>query len=355
MSIDPDAPADPTTEPTVAASSDAPIGDQETSERNHQRLLGFIEKYALVVLFIATLVFFSLWSKTATAFRSHDNITNVLGNQAYVGILALAIIIPLVCSEFDFSVGPVAGFVSVASAAFMSKEGWPLWPAILVPLAIGAFIGLLNGNTVARVGVNSLIVTLGISSVLAGLVQLITGGQTISQNVSTSLVNLGTDSWFGIPSTVYFLAAVAVLVYYLLGHTPYGRYLHSIGSNRSAARLVGLRVDVYVLLAFVLSASLAGVAGILLLANHGGASPQAGTVNDSIQALAAAYLGATAIKPGRFNVVGTLIAIYFLAFTVTGLQLAGVDPWVNQVFNGAALFIAVLVSTIIGRRRAGIT
>ena len=85
----------------------------------------------------------------------------------------------------------------------------------------------------------------------------------------------------------------------------------------------------------------------------GGGNPQAGTIIDTLQALAAAYLGATAIKPGRFNVVGTMIAIYFLAFTVTGLSLAGVADWINNVFDGGALFVAVLVSTIIGRRRAG--
>jgi ribose transport system permease protein len=240
-------------------------------------------------------------------------------------------------------------------AGFMSKLGWPLWVAILLPIAIGAFIGLLNGNTVARVGVNSLIVTLGISSVLAGIVSWYTSGASISQDVSTTLTNMGSGTWLGLPRTLYFLALVAFIVYYLLGHTPYGRYLYSIGSNRSAARLVGLRVDAYVLLAFVLSATLASVAGVLLVARNGGANPQSSTITASIQALAAAYLGATAIKPGRFNVIGTLIAIYFLAFTVTGLQLAGVDPWISDVFNGAALFVAVLISTIIGRRRAGIT
>jgi ribose transport system permease protein len=109
-----------------------------------------------------------------------------------------------------------------------------------------------------------------------------------------------------------------------------------------------------VLLAFVLSGTLAGIAGVLLVARNGGASPQVGTVSDTLQALAAAFLGATAIKPGRFNVVGTLVAIFFLAFTVTGLSLAGVSNWINDVFNGAALFVAVLISTVIGRRRAGL-
>jgi ribose transport system permease protein len=108
------------------------------------------------------------------------------------------------------------------------------------------------------------------------------------------------------------------------------------------------------MLAFVISGALAGFAGILWVGSNGSASPQLGTVANTLQALAAAYLGATAIKPGRFNVLGTLVAIFFLAFTVTGLSLAGVQNWINDVFNGAALFVAVLISTIIGRKRAGV-
>jgi ribose transport system permease protein len=298
-------------------------------------------------------VFFSVWSKTSNTFPHFTNIKNVLGGEAYTGLLALAIMIPLVCGEFDFSVGNNAGLVQVLVAGFMARLGMAVPLAILVPIAIGAFIGLSNGNTVARIGVNSLIVTLGISSVLLGIVQWYTNGQSISNNISPWLTNIATDTWLKLPVTLYILIVAALIVYYMLEHTPYGRYLYSIGSNRDAARLVGLRVERYVLLAFVMSGTLAGFAGILLVARSGGGNPQAGQIIDTLQALAAAYLGATAIKPGRFNVLGTMIAIYFLAFTVTGLSLAGVADWINSVFDGGALFVAVLVSTIIGRRRAG--
>jgi ribose transport system permease protein len=321
--------------------------------RGREIMLDFTERYALVVLFIATLVFFSVWSKTSSTFPHATNIKNVLGGEAYSGILALAIMIPLVCGEFDFSVGNSAGLTQVLCAGFMARLGMPVPLAILLPIGIGAFIGLSNGNTVARIGVNSLIVTLGISSVLLGIVQWYTNGQSISNNISPWLTNIASDQWFGLPVTVYILLVAALIVYYMLEHTPYGRYLYSIGSNRDAARLVGLRVERYVLLAFVMSGTLAGVAGVLLVARSGGGNPQAGQIIDTLQALAAAYLGATAIKPGRFNVLGTMIAIYFLAFTVTGLSLAGVADWINSVFDGGALFVAVLVSTIIGRRRAG--
>jgi len=337
-----------------AVTSSAPTGRGSTSDSGRQRVLLFIERYALVVLFILTFIFFSLWSKTSSTFPTAANIRNVLGNQAVIGILSLAIIIPLVCGEFDFSVGSVSGLSQVLCAGFMSRLGAPLPVAILFAVAIGAVIGLSNGNTVARIGVNSLIVTLGVATAMAGVVEWYTKGQTIVLHISKHLTDLGSGNWFGIPRTLYFLAVAAALVYYLLEHTPYGRYLHSIGSNRDAARLVGLRVERLVLIAFVLSGVLAGFAGVMLVARNGTASPQLGTVNDTLQALAAAFLGATAIKPGRFNVLGTMVAIFFLAFTVTGLSLAGVANWINDLFNGAALFVAVLISTIVGRKRAGV-
>jgi ribose transport system permease protein len=324
------------------------------SDGSRDRVLEYIERYALVGVFFLTMVFFTFWSKTSKHFLTTADVRNVLGNQAVIGILALAIMIPLVCGEFDFSVGSLAGLSQVYCAYAMASWGAPAVAAVAVGVAIGAFVGLLNGNTVARVGVNSLIVTLGVSSVLLGIVEWRTKGLSIIAHISKHLVNAGNGTWLGVPRTLYYLVLVALFVYYLLEHTPYGRYLHSIGSNRDAARLVGLRVERLVLIAFVLSGTLAGVAGVLLVARNGGASPQTGTIADTLQALAAAFLGATAIKPGRFNVPGTMIAIFFLAFTVTGLSLAGVANWINDVFNGAALFVAVLISTVVGRKRAGL-
>ena len=317
------------------------------------RLLGLTQRYALLALFVVVLLFFSLWSQTSDTFPTAANIRNVLGNQAVIGILSIAIVIPLVCGEFDFSVGPIAGISQALTAGLMSRAGLPLPVAVGAAILVGVFIGLSNGNTIARIGVNSLIVTLGVSAVLMGIVQWYTHGQSIITGLSPTLIELGSGEWLGVPRTVYFLAVVALGVHYLLEHTPYGRYLHSIGSNAEAARLVGLPVERLVLTAFVLSGTLAAFAGVLLVARNGSGNPQVGTVSDTLQALSAAYLGATAIKPGRFNVGGTLIAILFLAFSVTGLSLAGVANWINDVFNGAALFVAVLVSTVIGRRRAG--
>jgi len=343
-----------TTTETEAVAAGGPKPDSRADGKGRQRGLEFVEKYALVLLFIVMMLFFTFWSKTSAHFLTATNVKNVLSNQAYIGILAMAIIIPLVCGEFDFSVGNAAGLTQVLCAGFMARLGAPLPVAVGAAILIGAFIGLSNGNTIARVGVNSLIVTLGAAGVLLGIDEWYTNGQTIITGISKNLIKAGSGDWLGIPRPLFYLVVIAALVYYLLEHTPYGRYLHSIGSNAEAARLVGLPVERLVLISFVISGALAGVAGVLLIAQHGSASPQVGTVTDTLQALAAAFLGATAIKPGRFNVVGTIVAIFFLGFTVTGLSLAGVHAWVNDVFNGAALFVAVLISTIIGRRRAGV-
>jgi len=354
MSVTPDSLSDPGAGSPLVRPPDAEADLHPGESAWKARALEYTEKYALPVLFVLTFIFFSTWSKTSSTFPTAANIKNVLGNTAIDGILALAIMIPLVSGEFDFSVGSLAGLTQVLCAGFMAKNGWPIWAAVGAAIAIGALVGLSNGNTVARVGVNSLIVTLGVGSVLLGIVQWYTSGLSISTGIPDSFVKLGAGEWFGLPKTIYYLIGVAIILYYVLEHTPFGRYLQSVGSNREAARLVGLPVERLVLLTFVISGGLAGVAGVLLVAHNGTASPQVGTVVTTLSALAAAYLGATAIKPGRFNVIGTLIAVFFLAFTVTGLSLAGVANWINSVFSGAALFVAVLISTVIGRKRAGV-
>lgn len=354
MNATPDSLRDPGSESPLVRPPDAENEIPPTESIWKARALEYTERYALAVLFVATMLFFSFWSKTSGTFPTAANIKNVLGYQAVYGILALAIMVPLVCGEFDFSVGSLAGLSQVLCAGFMANNGWPVWAAIVGAIGIAALVGLNSGYTVAKVGVNSLIVTLGVASVLAGVILWYSGGLTISTGVPDAITTLGSGDLFGLPKTIYYLIVVAIILYYLLEHTPFGRYLQSIGSNREAARLVGLPVERLVLISFLISGVLAGVAGVLLVALNGSASPQLGSVSDTLAALAAAYLGATAIKPGRFNVIGTLLAIFFLAFTVTGLSLAGVENWINQVFNGAALFVAVLISTVVGRKRAGI-
>jgi ribose transport system permease protein len=317
---------------------------------DRRAVLGFLESYALLGLLALVFAIFSLNAETSASFPTATNIRNVLGNEAVLGILALASIFPLIAGQFDLSVGAVASMSSIACAAAMSKHGYALMPAVAVGIGLGALVGLMNGMLVAKARVNAFITTLGTATVIGGLITLYTDGQTIVTGISPVLTDLGAKTWLGIPRPAIILLAVALLTVYVLGHTPFGRHLHFVGSNAGAARLVGLNVDRVILRSFVISGTLAGAAGALLVARTGNASPQSGA-DYMLAAVSAAFLGATAIRPGRFNVAGTLVAVFFLAFSINGLNLAGVAEWINPVFNGGALVIAVAVSAFLGRQR----
>lgn len=309
-----------------------------------------LQRYGLLLLFILVVIGFSL--KLPDSFATVLNFKNVTGNQSVLAIVTLAAIIPLICGHFDLSVGANLGVTSIATASLLSAYSAPLWLSVLLGIALGAAIGLFNGLLIAKLGVNALITTLGVATVLGGLTTLYTGGLSIVTGIPDSLTEFGSDSWFGLPCTLYVLAAVAVFVWYLLEHTAWGRELHAVGSNAMAARLVGIDVDRIVIISFVISGALVGLAGVLQVARQGGGNPQVG-LSFMMPALSAAFLGATTIHPGRFNVPGTVLAVFFLATSVSGLALAGVDNWVESLFNGTALVLAVGLSTVLGRRLSG--
>jgi ribose transport system permease protein len=321
----------------------------DTLSRSLRAALTRLEGWALLVLLVGSFAFFALDGTTSETFLSAPNLRNVLGSQAVIGVLALASLPPLIAREFDLSIGSVCVLASILVAKCMADLALPLGLAILVGVGVGASIGVVNGWLVAYLQVNALIVTLGVSTVIAGLVEAMTGGNSIVNGISPDLVAFGADQWLGLPRSVFALAVVGALIAYVLTQTPYGRYLHFVGSSRSSTRLVGVSVERTVLGSFVISGLLAGLAGALLIAQNGNATPQPGA-DLTLTAISAAFLGATAIRPGRFNVVGTILAIFFLAFSVNGLTLLGVDTWINGVFTGAALVVAVGIAAVLGRR-----
>jgi ribose transport system permease protein len=332
-------------------STEAPPQQSTRDEPVPAALLHLAERYALAVLLVVVVAFFSLWPKTGAVYIQPDNIRNIIGSQVVLAVIALGSIVPLVCGQFDLSVGSVAGLTSVLTAASYATWHLPLLLGVLVGVLVGALVGAVNGLLVTRFGVNALITTLGTASVVTGIVNWYTGGTSIIQGIPESLTRFGSATFVGLPQTLYLLVAVSVLIWYLLEQTPFGRYLHSVGVNPVAAELVGLRIPSLVRRSFVVSGAAAGLAGVLLLAQSGAGNPGVGA-GFTLTALAAAFLGATSVRPGRFNVVGTLLAIFFLATAITGLTFAGVQSFINDLFTGAALVLAVAISAILRRRRA---
>jgi ribose transport system permease protein len=278
------------------------------------------------------------------------NIRVLLSGQAVIALVSLALLVPLCANEWDLSVGATAGLSAVFAASTMS--GGSLVVGLLVGLGLGAAVGVVNAVIVTRFKVNAVIGTLGMMTIIAGVINWKSHGVALVSDIPEALTNLGTQNWLGIPRIVIVLVAIAIVTHYLLEHTPYGRYLYAFGSNATAARLVGLRTRWLVATTFVVAGVLAAAAGILAVARSGGASP---TLGDQLllPAFAAAFLSAASIKPGRYNVGGLLVAVYFLAVINNGLSLAGAAPYVSSFVNGGALIIGVGLATYLGRRRRG--
>jgi len=341
---------DTETPPAVADAS--PTHPEQTPANRPNRLLELAERFALVVVLVVVTIFFSVLPASRELFPTIPNVRIVVASQSVTLLLAIAAMLPLIAGHFDFSVGATAATTCVLVAGLMSRHSTSPWVCIIAAVLLGAAIGLANGIAVQRLGMNSFVTTLATATLLGGAIQWYTKGQTITGNIAPSLIEFGSHTWLGVPRVVFLVAVVTAGAYYLLTHTPYGRALYAMGDNVAAARLVGVPVRRYGITAFVLAGAVAGIAGIVLTARTGGANADNGTAA-VFPALAAVFLGATAILPGRFNVTGTVIGVALVAVSVSGLTLAGAQDWVNPVFNGAALAIAVAASSYLGRRSRG--
>ncbi len=313
--------------------------------------LELLERGGLILMLIAVICLFSFLCPDT--FPTAANWRSIATSQPVLGVAAMALIIPLIGGRFDISVGANLGLCAIVAAAAMSEYGLGLGPAIVLGVGTGALIGLLNGYIVAYLGVNSIIGTLGISTILGGIVNGYTGGIPISNGLSPLLTDISIQSVFGVPVLFILMVIVGAATWYLLTQTPYGRYLAAVGANSESARLTGVRVNRTVMLSFVIAGALAGIAGVLQIGSQGNAGPSLIGVTFILPALAAAFLGATTWTPGRYSVQGSIIALFFLGTTISGLALVGTQPWVTDVFNGAAVVLAIALSAQLRRRRTG--
>jgi ribose transport system permease protein len=340
-------------DPVVISSTDIAVA--VPNAREHWSVAAFgtrvLRQYSLVFLLVASFVLYSTWSKTSSVFLTGDSLRVMVAGQAVIGVLTLGILVTMVAGNFDLSVGNIAGLSQIMTATLYAKHGWGMWAGIAAGIAIGGFVGGINGLLVTILRVDPFIITLGTASAILGFIDWYTSDQSIVNGIPAGITNFGRNNFLGIPDIVWVLALVAVIVYYLLEHTPYGRNLHAIGSNRAAARLVGIRVERSIAMAFVINGLFAGVAGVLMLARAGAGNPQIPPTL-ALTALAGAFLGAASFKVGRLNVPGTIVALLFLAVNITGLQYAGVANWINEMFTGLSLIFAIALAAVLSKQRS---
>jgi ribose transport system permease protein len=319
-------------------------GPGESGGRN---LAVLAERLALPVAWLALIVIYSL--TTPDTFLRWSNVANILGSQAVLLMLALAALMPSFVGDFDLSLGGIMGMTATVIAVLNIKHGVGIVVACLVGLAVAVVAGALNGFFVVVCDTNALIVTLGMGSVFTGVIFWLTQNNTligVDQALSQWTFTTGLAT---IPLEFFYGVGVMLVIWYVTSFTPLGLRSLFVGQSRDVSRLSGIRVARIRIGGFILGGLVAGFAGVLFLGTTGSADPTA-TAPYLLPAYAAVFLGATSIKPGRFNAIGTGIAVYFLATGVNGLQLLGAENYVQQLFYGVALVAAVVLSRQLRRR-----
>lgn len=323
--------ADPTT-----ASRKAPRGRGRT----------WLGQYALVGVWAAMALLYCVLMPTT--FMSVSTLQSILSSQSALTLLALAALCTFVAGEFDLSFASVMGLSATITPVLVTRFDTPIVVACLASLAVAVACGVVNAVFVVALEVPSLVVTLGSASLFSGLAQLIASSTTTSIS-HDGFSQLALHRVLGLPLSFYYGLAACGIFAYVMSHTPLGRHVVFVGANREVARLTGINVARIRAGSYIVGSLVAGFAGLVLVASVGGFDP-AGSAIYLLPALAAVFLGTAVVAPGRFNPLGTFIGIYFLATGIIGLQLLGYSGWVQDVFYGSGLVLAVSAAAIIGRR-----
>jgi ribose transport system permease protein len=307
------------------------------------RSLGF-ERFSSVYLLALFILVFSILSPDV--FASWGTMYSIAADRSVAAILGMAIVVPLVCGAYDLSVGANINFTALTVVTLLSR-GWSMPPAIAVAVLFGIGFGALNGFIVVVLKVNSFITTLGTASVIGATQVILTGNKQPFPPILSGWKELTTTKVFGFQIIVLYMLVIAVVLWWALTHTPFGRYLYAVGGSPDAARLSGVNVGKYTWLSLIVSGALCGVAGVMY-ASRAGPSLNFGA-SFLLPAFAAAFLGSTQVTPGRFNIWGSVLAIYVLATGIKGLSLLNHAQWLDQMFSGVALITAVAIAD--GRQR----
>ncbi len=339
-----------------SAPADVPVPSGRTKPHSTPSLGARVRKglafssIGAIYVWLGIVVVFSIW--VPDTFPTTATVKQVLNANAITALAALSITIPLAARVFDLSFAYTMTLTGVIAAHFLSV-GVPLLPAVLLGLGAGVVIGVVNGVVVVVMRIDSFIATLATGSLIQALITMATGGTAIiSTKLQGGFTKIGQTNVSGFTLPVVYVLIVAVAMWFMLEHTAAGRRLYATGFNPDAAKLAGVRVDRLRFLSLVASGSLAGATGLVLASTIGSGDPAAGT-SYLLPAFAAAFLGATQLKHGRFNAFGTLIAVLLLGTGTTGLALANAPQWASDMFVGVVLIASLAVTGIQRRATVG--
>ena len=312
-------------------------------------LLTVVEKYAILIIWAMAVIFFSI-ARPDTFFQT-SNFENIFNSRSVLIWLVLGLLFSLAAGEFDLSVGAALSAGAAVPVWLSSDHGWNILLAIAAALVLAGVLGAINAVVTVRIGVPSIVTTLGSGALAFGLLEWRIGNTTQTLGKTGWVDVMRAKPLLGLNVGFWITLAACIITWYVFQHTPVGRRLYFVGQGREVARLSGIPVARYRALSLIVGSVLAAFAGAVLIGNTGSAQINVGA-GRLLPALAAAFLGSTQIVPGKFNLWGAWAATYFLATGITGLQLMGYIGWVDEVFFGASLLVAVVIAALASRLRA---
>jgi ribose transport system permease protein len=284
-------------------------------------------------------------------FDSSGTWQTIFGSQAALVFLSMGLLCTIVVGEFvDLSVASILGLSATLIPVLSVLHHVNVAVASVLAVLAGTGAGAVNGFFVVVVGVNVIVVTLGTSTLLLGIALLIAHLSLLS-GLSPAYAKISTLNIGGLPISFFYGLALVLAIAYVLGLTPLGRSMQFVGANREVSRLAGVRVNRIRFGSFVVAGFLCGLGGVVVSSGLGGFDPSS-SVSYLLPTVSAVFLGTAVIQPGKFNPVGTVIAIYFLATGILGIEELGASGWISDVFYGTALIAAVSLSTLVRRRRS---
>ena len=316
-----------------------------------------MEGRALIALVIIIAIFAALSDNYLTT----GNLTTITKQVAFNAIVALGMLLVILNGGIDLSVGSTVGLTGAVAGNLFRGLDMPftqaimfpkVWVIVLIAVAVGMFVGWLNGLLIARLNLAPFIVTLGMLYVARGLTQVFLNGQNITNELrgQEGLGNTGFFATFassplGLPISAWVMILLAIAFSLLLTRTPFGRWLYASGSNERAAQLSGVPVKRVQTRIYVLSGMCAGLVGVLQVANISSSTADLGQFYE-LNAIAAVVIGGAALSGGRGTVRGTIIGAFVIGFLANGLVIVGVSPFWQQVITGAVIILAVAVDQI---------
>lgn len=297
------------------------------------------QKYSTLVVLVVLFVGFSV---ATDRFFSSTNLVNILQQISMLTIVAVGLTFGFAAKEMDLSVGYVVGLAGLLCPLLM-VGGAPIPVAILGALGAGLAVGLINSALVVGVGVPSLIATLAAGSILWGINFIISGGRAIYGGIPDGYLILGQGKIGGFfPYPALIMLLVVGLSWFVMERTTFGRYLYAVGGNARAAELSGINVKSYRVYGLALSSFFAAISGIILSARLGSGQPNGGETY-LLDGLAAVFIGMTMLRPGTATVMGTFFGALLIGIMNNGLNLMGMDTYIQSIVKGVIIVIAVSV------------